>query len=254
MPGRATAYSSKPAQVKADGVMKPVLIFRHVNCEGPGYLAEFLALRGISFDLIRIDEGEEPARDIDRCSALVFMGGPMSVNDPLPWLEQELALIRAAHTRGLPILGHCLGGQLISKALGGAITPSRIPEIGWRPVERAGGKEAEGWLDGLPPRFEVLHWHTETFSIPPGAARLLMSDLCENQAFAIGNTLGMQCHIEVTAKMVTQWVNVYQEQLAALSTSVQAPDEITRRLSQRVKALRRIAERFYCRWLEGFSD
>ncbi len=86
--GGATAYSSKPAQVKADGVMKPVLIFRHVNCEGPGYLAEFLALRGISLDLIRIDEGEQPARDIDRCSALVFMGGPMSVNDPLPcWNE-----------------------------------------------------------------------------------------------------------------------------------------------------------------------
>ena len=94
--------------------MKPVAIFRSSPIEGPGYLSDFLDERGIPWQLIRIDSGDEIPTRIDPFSGLVFMGGPMSVNDPLPWIADELALIRQAIDRGIPVLGHCLGGQLLA--------------------------------------------------------------------------------------------------------------------------------------------
>ena len=102
--------------------MKPLTIFRHIACEGPGYLDRVLKRCSIPYRLVRIDLNEAVPRDLEETSGLVFMGGPMSVNDPLPWISQELELIQAAQACGLPVLGHCLGGQLISKALGGTVS------------------------------------------------------------------------------------------------------------------------------------
>lgn len=104
--------------------MKSLRIFRHLACEGPGYLADFLRRQG----KIYIDQGREVPTRLDDVLGLVFMGGPMSVNDPLPWVELELDLIRRAASQRLPILGHCLGGQLISKALGGTVAPGSVKE------------------------------------------------------------------------------------------------------------------------------
>src|SRR3989338_10709641 len=154
--------------------MKPIAIFRHTPTEGPGYLAEFLDERKIPWQLIAIDSGDAVPQSASAYAGLVFMGGPMSVNDDLPWIPPVLALIREAVTKDIPVLGHCLGGQLISKALGGVITRNPVKEIGWLPVQRVDGNDiARDWLGDLPPEFEVLHWHGETFSIPPGATRIL---------------------------------------------------------------------------------
>jgi GMP synthase-like glutamine amidotransferase len=97
--------------------MKPVAIFRHIPIEGPGYFATFLDNNHIPWRLIKIDAGEKPPASIDEFSGLVFMGGTMSVNDDLPWIGQELSLIRQAVAADVPVLGHCLGGQLMAKAL-----------------------------------------------------------------------------------------------------------------------------------------
>lgn len=175
----------------------------------------------------------------------------MSVNDPLPWIEQDLALIRLAHVRGMPVLGHCLGGQLISKALGGKVVPNPVPEIGWHPVE--GVDTGARLLNGLPPRFEVFHWHGETFSIPKGATPLLRSRYCENQAFVIGNTLALQCHVEMTAELVQEWVDLYRDQILKPSASVQGEAEIVANLPGRIKALQKVADRIYGRWLNGLK-
>lgn len=234
--------------------MNPVLIFRHVDCEGPGYLGEFLGVRNIPLALVRVDEGEPPPREITRCSGLVFMGGPMSVGDPLPWIDSEIELIREAHARGVPILGHCLGAQLISKALGGRIEANDVSEIGWYQVERLKGELADQWLGDLPSRFEVFHWHKDTFSLPKGATPILRSDLCRNQGFVLGKTLALQCHTEVTAKMVKEWMSRYEGELAANATGVQDRGEMTRALTQRVRALRRTADRIYGRWLQGIAE
>ena len=102
--------------------MKPVAIFRHIAGEGPGYLAIFLDRQSIPWQIIRIDAGEAVPTNPQAFSGLVFMGGPMSVNDPLPWVTDELSLIRAAVAQDIPVLGHCLGGQLMAKALGAKVT------------------------------------------------------------------------------------------------------------------------------------
>ncbi len=111
--------------------MKPIAIFRHLPIEGPGYFATFLDNNHIPWRLIKIDAGEPVPDHIHEFSGLVFMGGPMSVNDDLPWIEQELSLIRQATAHNVHVFGHCLGGQLMAKALGGKVSASPVKEMGW---------------------------------------------------------------------------------------------------------------------------
>jgi GMP synthase-like glutamine amidotransferase len=113
-----------------------------------------------------------------------------------PGSTPSLELIREADRQGIPVIGHCLGGQLMAKAFGGTVTPNPVKEIGWGRVAATGA--AADWL-GDAAGFEAFHWHGETFSIPPGATRLLQSAHCANQAFLRGPHLGMQCHVEMTS-------------------------------------------------------
>jgi len=233
--------------------MQEILIFRAAPHEGPGYLADYLDRHRLPHRLIRIDQGDAIPSSIDGISGIVLMGGPMSVNDPLPWIPKVTELIRKAVAADLPVLGHCLGGQLISKALGGAITRNPIKEIGWLPVSRVDNAVARQWLDGLPAQFEVFHWHGETFSIPPGATRILDSRDCANQAFVIGKTLAFQCHVEMTAAMVREWARVGAEELAPVCATVQDPQTMTADLDARVQRLQAVADKFYDRWTEGLK-
>jgi len=229
--------------------MNPILIFRHTAGEGPGYLGEYLERRGAAYRLIRVDKNEPIPTSIDKVAGLVLMGGPMSVNDPLPWIPRTLALIHQAVSADLPVLGHCLGAQLMSKALGGRVTRNRVKEIGWLPVMRTTIRN--DWFDGLPPNFEAFHWHGETFSIPPGACHLLVSRHCRNQAFAIGKSLALQCHIEMTPKMVNLWSQVNRHEIEKPTATVQSAPRMRIRLESRITALQRIADRIYDRWLKG---
>lgn len=234
--------------------MKPLYIFRHIECEGPGYLGDVLARRQLPWQLVAIDAGIPVPDSIDGCSGLVLMGGPMSVNDDLPWIESELELIRAARAADLPVLGHCLGGQLISKALGGEISASPAREIGWHTVQRADTAAARRWLGDAPEEFTLFHWHGETFSIPEGAELILGNDTCANQAFAIGNTLALQCHVEMQAPMVSEWADLYADEIAEPSATVQSADEMTRDLAQRIATAQAIADVLYGKWLGLVED
>lgn len=229
--------------------MKPIRIFRHISCEGPGYLASFLDKNNIPFELVRIDAGETPPPQIDDVSALVFMGGPMSVNDDLAWIHQELALIQKAKDADLPILGHCLGGQLISKALGGTISANPVKEIGWLPIQKIQDKPADDWLPTVNNDSLAFHWHGETFSIPEGATAILKSQHCAHQGFVIGNILALQCHVEMTADMVREWADLYKDELAAPSATVQSPETITVDLDTKIQQLQQMADALYQRWL-----
>lgn len=233
-------------------MMKPVAIFRHAPTEGSGYLASFLDSREIPWKLIRIDAGDALPTRCSDFSGLVFMGGPMSVNDDLPWIPPVLALIRGAVEADIPVLGHCLGGQLMSKALGGQVTRNPVKEIGWGELQAAPSPEAGRWF-GAGSSFEGFHWHGETFSLPPGAVRVLSSAYCENQAFALGPHLGFQCHVEMTAEMVKAWCDVGAAEIREASTSpgVQQPGEILRALDARVEALNRVAEKVYSVWIKN---
>ena len=177
----------------------------------------------------------------------------MSVNDALPWIAPVLALIRSAVDAGIPVLGHCLGGQLIAKALGGAVTRNPVKEIGWSPVDVAANSVAGEWFGGLR-SFESFHWHGETFSIPPGATRILSSPHCENQAFALGPHLAMQCHVEMTPDLIRAWCGEWGEEVESLARrvpSVQTPAQMTEAIEERTRCLNSIADRIYDRWSKG---
>lgn len=234
--------------------MKPIAIFRHVAHENPGYLGDFLDAKGLVWDLIRIDENDAVPSEVTAFSGLVFMGGPMSVNDDLPWIAPLLALIRAAVAADIPVLGHCLGGQLIAKALGGTVGRNAIKEIGWGDVTVADNAIARHWFGDVT-RFEGFHWHGETFSLPAGATHLLASDYCENQAFSLGKHLAFQCHIEMQTDLVREWCRVGADEIAeALShAGVQPVTDIERSLESRIKALNQVADAVYSRWTERLA-
>ncbi|HQT25146.1 MAG TPA: type 1 glutamine amidotransferase, partial [Burkholderiales bacterium] len=143
--------------------MKPVAIFRHARTEGAGFLSDYLTESGIPWKLYKVDEADSIPDSASIFSGIVFMGGPMSVNDDLPWIPLVLELIRDAVGKGIPVLGHCLGGQLMAKALGGEVAGNPSREIGWGKVDVI--VDAEKWFGGLG-TFEAFHWHGETFSIP----------------------------------------------------------------------------------------
>ncbi|MEJ2509850.1 MAG: type 1 glutamine amidotransferase [Gammaproteobacteria bacterium] len=233
--------------------MDPLLIFRHVTCEGPGYLGEFLERHNVAYRIVAVDQGEPVPAELGDAPGLVFMGGPMSVNDPLPWVQRELALICRAADAGRPVLGHCLGGQLIAKALGGQVGSNGQREIGWLPVERVDGAPARDWLDGLPPAFEVFHWHGETFSLPDGAANILRSEACAHQGFVLDNILALQCHVEMTAPMVSEWSHLYADELDDPAPTVQSAEQIQNRLDERITASRRAADALYTHWIEALG-
>jgi GMP synthase-like glutamine amidotransferase len=231
--------------------MKPIAIFRHSSGEGPGYFATFLDRHGLPWELIRIDAGVPPPPTFADYSGLCFMGGPMSVNDDLPWLPPLFGLIRGAVDAGVPVIGHCLGGQLMSKALGGQVTKNPVKEIGWGQVEVTDAA-ARDWLGDID-AFEAFHWHGETFSIPDGATRILKSAYCENQAFVMGPHLGMQCHVEMTEAMIRLWCRQWAEECAAPSASVLTPERMGERIEERLAAMRVAADRLYTRWIGGLK-
>jgi GMP synthase-like glutamine amidotransferase len=229
--------------------MKPVAIFRSAPTEGPGYFATYLERRSIPWKLIALDQGAAVPRDARRFSGLVFMGGPMSVNDGLPWIIPALELVREAVRKDVPVLGHCLGGQLMSKAFGGTVRANPVKEIGWGEVRVADNGVARAWLGDLP-SFESFQWHGETFSIPPGATRILEGTHCANQAFALGKHLGMQCHVEMTPELVRTWVGTGADEMREhrKSPAVQTPEEIQKDLEPRLDRLHQVADRLYDRW------
>lgn len=232
--------------------MKPIIIFRHAQTEGPGYLATFLDEQKIPWQLIKIDQGEALPDLVSSFSGLVLMGGPMSVNDDLPWIPPLLELIREAHKKDIPLLGHCLGGQLISKALGGVVSKNAIKEIGWGSVTVAKNQEARHWFGDIE-AFNSFHWHGETFSLPSNAVRLLSSPYCENQAYSIGKHLAFQCHIEMTAEMVQNWCEVGADELveSAASPAVQQVDTMQENLPLHCFFLNKVAKQVYSQWIKG---
>ncbi len=234
--------------------MKPVWIFIHHPVEGPGRLAEFFAQQQIPYQLISVWEGASIPSDLTATSGLVFMGGPMSVHDPLPWIAAELELIQHAHAQGIPILGHCLGAQLITLALGGDVFTGSAKEIGWLPVELHPQHQAHTWFGGATSA-TVFHWHGEQCSLPDDAIRLASSPITKNQAFALGNTLALQFHLEIDTDMVGSWCAAHQQELHDALQRVENQETVQKRdvmLAQTDAALHTLtplAEHVYTHWL-----
>lgn len=228
---------------------KEVLIFLHMDDEHPGYIADYLRQTNIPYRIIRAYNSEPVPVLEDSMAGLVFMGGVMSANDDIDWLKQELALIEQAIKMGVPLLGHCLGGQLISKALGQSVIKNPVPEVGWHHCVREKNNQAEDWLGTSDDPFIMFHWHVETFGIPDGAERLFSSAHCRNQAYIYAdNVLAMQCHVEMTEPLITNWLSDCKDDLSNESASEQTYEQIKDNLVDKVSALNRVADNLYGRW------
>ena len=192
--------------------MKPVQVLQHVPFEGPGSIGDWLEAQRADADVTRLFAGD-PLPRADEIGALIALGGPMSVNDEdaLPWLRPEKQLVRDVVARGIPVLGVCLGAQLIASALGARVYRGSAPEIGWFPVQGVPGVAP---CFQFPPESLVFHWHGETFDLPDGAVRLARSAACENQAFQVGqNVVALQFHLETTLANVTSLVEHCRNEL-----------------------------------------
>lgn len=231
--------------------MNDIMILRFVTHEGPAFLGDFLQQRGLDYQVIKIDEGDAVPETIQDISGLVLMGGPMSVNDSLPWIPQVQYLVREAQDADIPILGHCLGAQLIATAMGAVVGKNQCVEIGWHPVSIVDQKS--DWLQGLEQDFEVFHWHGETFSIPEHANRILGNKHCPNQGFTMGNTLALQCHVEMTAELVRQWVDINSADLAQPHGAVQSAEQIMQGLDEKISRLQHIADILYRKWIANLG-
>jgi GMP synthase-like glutamine amidotransferase len=181
------------------------LAFRHVPFEGLGRIEPALGARDIAVDFADLYQAGAALPDIAAYEALIFLGGPMSVNDDLPFLGREMELIRKAVARRQPILGICLGSQLIARALGATVRRNPVKEIGWYDVRFTAGAGEDRLFRGLSTE-TVFHWHGETFDLPPGAELLASSELCRHQAYRIGERVyAIQFHLEVTPEMIADW-------------------------------------------------
>lgn len=231
--------------------MKPVLVLQHMASDGPAYLATWLRAQGLRFDVFNSAAGQAFPASMQDYSALAVLGGEMSVNDPLPSLRRAEDLIRQAMALDRPVIGHCLGGQLMATALGARVIDSTAPEIGWQRLEVLEGDEARGWFgDVVAPT--VFQWHFEAFELPRGAVPLARSDACPHQAFALGRHLAMQFHVEVDADKLALWSASRDDTFLSLQTrcpTVQSGRAMRAQAAEALVAQQRLAARLYARWL-----
>jgi len=188
------------------------VVVQHLEPEGPAGIAERLAERGVDVDVVRTDLGDPLPDDLEGVDGLVVMGGPMSArsDEGFPTRTAELRLLACAVGAAVPTLGVCLGAQLLAVAAGGEVWPGHGPEIGWGPVELREPAAADLLFAGLPDELTVLHWHGETYELPPGAVRLASSASYEEQAFRVGQCAwGVQFHLEVEMGGVAAFVSAF---------------------------------------------
>jgi len=188
---------------------KHVLILRQVSHESAGTLENALAKADVEFQYLDMFHPYPSSFDCKQLLGLVVLGGPMNVDEVQkhPFLGDEIRWIRQAFETGIPLLGICLGSQLLAKAMGAKVYPNRIKEIGWYPLELTPVAAEDRLFAGCDPKLTVFQWHGDTFDLPSGAVHLAQSPLCPNQAFRIGpSAYGLQFHIEMTLEMIDDWL------------------------------------------------
>jgi GMP synthase (glutamine-hydrolysing) len=231
--------------------VKPVLVLQHLGTDGPAYLATWLREQRVPFEVFDAGAAQAYPEHIDGYRALAVLGGEMSANDALPSLRQAERLILEAMEHNVPVIGHCLGGQLMARALGASVDAAPAPEIGWQPMRVAPTPAARAWF-GDAEELTVYHWHFESFSLPDGAELLASSPACPHQAFAIGPHLAMQFHVELDAPKLALWsasTDPHYLALQARCATVQSGPAMRAQAGEALPRQQAVAARLYRRWL-----
>ena len=230
---------------------RTVLVFRHVPHEGLGTLAAALRRARLAIRLVDTPRTKR-LPDPRRFAGLIVMGGPQAVyqKNQFPFLKKELSALRAAIGAGRPVLGVCLGAQLIAHALGARVYPNRHKEIGWFRARRTAAGGRDPLYGRTPAAPTVFQWHGDTFDLPRGARRLATAPLCRNQAFVHGtNTYGIQVHWEINAALVSEWLRQPGVEAELAFLSPRARRDIGRDRGARCRRLARTATPFF----DGFA-
>jgi len=237
---------------------RPIAVFQHTEVGAPGAVVPVLRALGREVVVIRIVDGEPVPPDPSVYGALVFMGGYMSAHDPVPWIAQELTLMRMADKAGVPMAGHCLGSQLLALALGGEVRPNNRPEIGWCEIDSASLGEAQAWWGpNAGRRLRTFQWHGDAFTPPSGSVRIASGEHCANQVVIVHDRhLLVQSHLEMTPELVELSLRRNGYQLArqnTLSNPACSPlKEVGLDLRSRTDAMHVLLRQLYTRWAEAW--
>ncbi|HSN72501.1 MAG TPA: gamma-glutamyl-gamma-aminobutyrate hydrolase family protein [Steroidobacteraceae bacterium] len=190
--------------------MRKLLVLQHVPREPLGMLDPLLRRAGLRMRYVNFHRTPWARPDMQRYQGLVVLGGPMNVDamDRHPHLATEIDMIRAALELDRPVLGICLGAQLLAAALGAEVRPNPVREIGWYPLELTSAAAHDPVLGRIAPGQPVFQWHAYTFDVPPGAEHLASTQSCPNQAFRFGRSAyGLQFHLEADDELIHRWIH-----------------------------------------------
>ena len=227
--------------------MTKALVLQHVAHEGLGTIYSELVSRRIRADYVRLYMGHEVPKEIDDYSCLIIMGGPMGANDEdkYPYITDELKLIEKALTMGMPVLGICLGSQLMARAAGATVYQGDTKEIGWYALSLTSEALNDPLFGTLPEELTVFQWHGDTFDVPEGATLLASSLRFPNQLLRIGkNGYAIQFHLEVMDVMVREWIDINKTELDALQEQID-PRIIIRETKAHISPLKGYGEKVF---------
>lgn len=237
--------------------MRRVLVFQHVAFEILGTLNPLLKAAGLRIRYVNFGRDPHARPRLDGYEGLVVLGGPMNVDqvDRHPHLATEVELIQEALDRDIPILGICLGAQLLARALGASVGPAEDKEIGWYDVDVTDAGRDDPLLSAFGPTERIFQWHGDTFDIPTGAEHLASSRICPNQAFRYGDKVyALQFHLEVDAPLIDRWLSipVHQDEIASLDGRVD-PGKIRLETRDRIESACDLSDRTFGAWVRLFG-
>lgn len=236
--------------------MKKLLVLQHVPHEILGTLNPLLKRAGFRIRYVNFARHPDAKPIMDGYDGLVVLGGPMSVNDAerLPYLKTEMKLIEHAMKGDLPILGICLGSQLIAKTLGATVYPNGEKEIGWYDVSPTSEAKRDSLMLEFREKEKLFQWHGDTFDIPRNAIHLAFSSLCANQAFRYGsNVYGLQFHLEVDEAMIQRWLRVTANRKEITLSAKIDPDRIQGETQGYIPRLKQLGDRVFGEFVKLFG-
>lgn len=234
---------------------KPIAILQHTVTAAPGMILAVLDQLGLAWRLYSLANEDMIPTAIDEFSGLISLGGAMSANDDLPWIQTEVALMLEAYNKNIPIAAHCLGAQILAKALGAVVRKNKYQELGWVELEAVNSLLVEEWF-GVTDKVIVFQWHGETFDLPMQAVPLLSSEHCANQAYVLENKhIALQFHLEMTAELIEYWIrvnpSVIARELAAHNPAVMSKAQIRQCMDNYLFGMHQMLLHMYKRWAKN---